>query len=243
MLDLDRLRAELHACCDEAGLDPGSFVVFVVDGRRPQGTTPMAYLQPAGVVLPDTVLVFRVVGSARAGRHRLGAHRLATWRDLPGIPEAAVGPILRHELEHARRWERSGTRFFEADDLLRASVRRAGGHGYSFLPSELEANAASAAFAARTLAPGALEELRGCDDCEALLAGASPPADVVEATLAELARRDDWSPPGGAGRAAYLDAVRAACAAWDPVAARALVGGRDGPVVELVRPGNAHLGF
>ncbi len=45
------------------------------------------------------------------------AHRLAIWNELPGIPEVAIGPMLRHELEHARRWERSGTSFFEADDL------------------------------------------------------------------------------------------------------------------------------
>ena len=47
--------------------------------------------------------------------------------------------------------ELSGPAFFEADDLLRAAVRAAGGYGYATLPSELEANAASAAYAERAL--------------------------------------------------------------------------------------------
>ena len=197
----------------------------------------MAYLQPAGFVWPDTVAVFRAVGGERVQRHHLRAHRLAVWGELPGIPEPALGPILRHELEHARRWERSGTHFFEADDLLRAAVRAAGGHGYAALPSELEANAASAGYAARTLSAGELEEVRSCDDCSALLAGALPPADVVEATLAELARRGDWSPwLETAERTAYLDDVRRACAAWDPDLARALVAGGEEPFVELAPP-------
>jgi hypothetical protein len=242
VLDLDRLRSDLTGACADAGLDPGSLVVFVIDAVRPAGTTPMAYLHPAGFVWPDTVAVFRAVGRERAQLRHLSsqhgiAHRLAVWGGLPGLPAAALGPMLRHELAHARRWEQSGTRFFEADDLLRAAVRAAGGYGYGSLPSELEANAASAAYAARTLTPAALAQLRACTDCAALFDSAPMPDNVVEATLAELCRRSDWSPwVDAAARDAYVSDVRAACAAWDEQSARALAAGRGEPVLDVLSP-------
>ena len=53
--------------------------------------------------------------------------------------------------------------------------------------------------------------------CCARRARADPP-DVVAATLAELAARDDWGPDAN-GRRAYLAEVERDCAAWDPAAA------------------------
>ena len=126
------------------------------------------------------------------------------WEELPEFPAAALGPMLRHELEHARRFELSGPAFFDADDLLREAVRAAGGHGYAQLPSELEANAASAAYAARVLTGAELAELRAVPECAALLDGSEPPPDVVEATLERL------DLPAPCRREA-----RRACAAWD----------------------------
>ena len=99
-----------------------------------------------------------------------------------------------------------GTRFFEADELLRAAVRGSGGHVYATLPSELEANAASAAYAERTLDASELAEVRACEECAALVAPEPSPPDIVAATLAELAARDDWGPDASA-RSAYLAEV------------------------------------
>jgi hypothetical protein len=203
VLDLNGLRKDLVAACGDAGVEPGSVIVFVVPFRQPEGTTPLAYLNPAGEVRPDTVAVFRAVGAARAAGHAGVAHRLAVWHDLPEFPASAVGPMLRHELEHARRFELSGPAFFEADDLVRAAVRAGGGHGYALLPSELEANAASAAYAARVLSPAQVAELRAVPECAALLDGATPPPDVVEATLAAL-------------DPAHAAVLRIACASWNP---------------------------
>jgi hypothetical protein len=186
-VDPDRLRTELERACEDAGLDARAWVVWIVDSVRPAGTTPTAYLQPAGAVKPDTVLVFRAVGPERVDRYRLTAHRLAIWRGLPGLPDAALGPMLRHELEHARRWERSGTAFYEADERLRASVGRS---GYAQLPTEREANAAAASYALRTLATSELAELRACGEFADLLADNPPPDDVVKATLALLGETD-----------------------------------------------------
>jgi hypothetical protein len=209
MVDLHRLRLELAAACEDAAIDAATLVVWVIAGARPPGTTPLAYLQPAGEVRADTVRVFRAVGSERAGAQRESAHRLALWGVLPGLPDAALGPMLRHELEHARRWERSGPRFFEADDLLRDAVRGAGAVGYATLPSELEANAASATYAARTLAPTELEALRELVELRPLLEPGAPPADVVDSTVAAVERRRTWT-------RAYGDEVRAACREWSP---------------------------
>jgi hypothetical protein len=234
MLDLNRLRTELEAACADAGILPGSVVAYLVSAVRPEGTTPLAYLHPEGRVWPDTVAVFRAVGAQRAGLHEGSAHRLALWGEQPGIPDCALGPMLRHELEHARRWERSGTSFFDADDLLRGAMRAAGGHGYSTLPSELEANHASAAYARRTLTEAELAELAATEECEALLAADEPPADVVAATLEALASRSDWG--GGSdseARSAYLEQVARACAEWDPARALAL-DGRGGPQIAVV---------
>jgi hypothetical protein len=237
MLDLDHLAAELTAAADDAGIRPGSLAVFVVDGARPAGTTPMAYLHPAGHVWPDTVSVFRSVERELVEHHHLAAHRLALWGELPGVPAAALGIMLRHELEHARRWERSGTPFFEADELLRVAVRNANGAGYGGLPSELEANAASTAYAACTLRPPELDELRACADTAALVDAPPPPGDVVEATLAELAGRSDWAPWLDAReRSAYLAEARSACAAWPEGGGEPLGRGRRRPEVERVSP-------
>jgi len=186
-VDPDRLRTELERACEDAGLDPSRWVVWIVDGVPPAGTTPIAYLQPAGEVRTDTVIVFRAVGVKRARPHRLAAHRLAVWRLLPGLPDAALGPMLRHEVEHARRWERSGTAFYDADERLRAGMGRS---GYPQLPTEREANAAALAYARRILTVAELADLRACGEFGDLLACDPVPPDVVEATLALLGETD-----------------------------------------------------
>lgn len=167
LVDLERLRGELEAACADAAVDPGTLVVWIVDAVRPPGTTPVAYLHPDGEVKRDTVAVFRAVGAERAGEWRGRAHRLALWRELPGLPDAALGPMLRHELEHARRWERSGSAFFDADERLRKATPAA---GYASIPSEAEANAAAAAYAHATLTPAQLAELAAVPELEAVFA-------------------------------------------------------------------------
>jgi hypothetical protein len=231
VLDLDQLTHELLDAAGDAGIAPASLVVYLVDARRPPGTTPIAYLQPAGVLRRDTVVVFRAAGAGRVAAHRLRAHRLALWRDLPGVPSAALAPMLRHELEHARRFERSGPRFFEVDDLVRAAVRGAGGAAYARLPSEREANAAAAAYARARLDRDELAAVAAWPECAELVAAAAPDGEVVEATLAALARA-----PGTETLEAYRGEVRAACDAWSRGRGFDLIDGRDTPLVELVAP-------
>ena len=181
------LRAALTLACRHAALDPATFGVWIVDAMRPAGSTPLAYLHPAGVVQDDTVLVFRAVGAERAQASARRAHRIAVWRDLPGLPEAALAPMLRHELAHARRWEQSGTAFYEADERLRAAV---GAASYAHLPTEREANAAAAAYARRSLGSAELARLATVPELADLFA-AEPPDDVVGETLALLGEEVD----------------------------------------------------
>jgi hypothetical protein len=183
LVQLDRLRAELIDACDDASLAPRDLVVWVVDAAWPVSTTPIAYLRPGGPL--NSLAVLEAVGTGRLDAHRSTAHRLALWRELPGIPEPALGPMLRHELEHARRWERSGPAFFDQDDRLRAAVRLVGGKGYAELPSEREANAAAAGYARRRLSAVELEELRSTPACANLL-GAAPVSTEPAAAIFRL---------------------------------------------------------
>ena len=201
------LRTVLLRVCRDAAIEPEACVVWIVDATRPEGATPIAYLQPAGRVRPGTVRVFRAVGAERARAYEGTAHRFAVWRDLPGLPESALGPMLRHELAHAVRWEHSGTAFYEADERLRVA---ADGRMYSALPTEREANAAAAAYAEHTLGPVELAELAKIPELTELLA-AQTPTDVVGETLALLG-----------------EVVEVAPARLEPR--------NDGPVVELVTP-------
>ena len=184
------LRTALARACRHAALDPATFVVWIVEATRPAGSTPLAYLQPAGDVRDDTVLVFRAVGPERAHAFARRAHRIAVWCELPGLPNAALGPMLRHELAHARRWEQSGTAFYEADERLRAAV---GGGSYAQLPTEREANAAAAGYARRSLGSADLAELATVPELADLFA-AEAPDDVVGETLALLGQEVDVRP-------------------------------------------------
>jgi hypothetical protein len=183
-VDAEAVRAELERACADAGLAAGGIVAWIVDATCPDGATPVAYLHPPGRVRDDTVRVFRAVGTARAAAYE-GVHRLALWRELPRFPAAALGPMLRHELEHALRWQRSGTAFYEADERLRRSVDAT---AYADLPTEREANAAAGAYARRVLSPSQLEELELVPELAHLLS-AAPPSDVVESTFALLGSR------------------------------------------------------
>jgi len=185
MVDATQVRTELTRACAHAGLDPATFVVWIVEAERPAGSTPLAYLQPFGDLRDDTVLVFRAVGAERAGAYARTSHRIAVWCSLPGIPDAALGPMLRHELAHARRWEESGTAFYEADERLRSAVT---GASYAQLPTEREANADAAAYARASLGNAELALLGSVPELADLFA-ADAPADVVGETLALLGER------------------------------------------------------
>lgn len=183
------LRPVLMLACRDAGIEAGTCVVWIVDARRPEGSTPIAYLHPGGSVRDDMVQVFRAVGAGHADAFK-GSHRLAVWRELPDLPEPALGLMLRHELAHALRWEQSGTSFYEADERLRAA---ADSSTYPRLPTEREANAAAAGYAQHALSQDELAELASIPELADLLV-AEAPTDVVAETLALLGEVVDVTP-------------------------------------------------
>jgi hypothetical protein len=82
-----------------------------------------------------------------------GLHRVGVW---PDARAAVVGARLRHELEHAVQWERFGPRLFDLYDVTHSvlAVKAAGLDGcagmyINAIPSEQDANAASAMFLRR----------------------------------------------------------------------------------------------
>jgi hypothetical protein len=148
----------LAVTCPHANVAAADVVVFVVDAERPAGATPSAYLHPASYVSEETARVFRAVGSVRADAYHLVSHRIGLWKRYAEASADVLGPLLRHELEHAARWQRSGTVFFEADEELRAVTR---GHAaYRTLPTEEEANAGSTEFAQERLTRDAIAAIQ-----------------------------------------------------------------------------------
>jgi hypothetical protein len=211
----ERLLAALPDACEDAGVTAALVIAWIVEAAWPTTTSPIAYIAPASYVTEETVTVFRVIGAARVDEHHLGGHRVAVWQTFDGVPDAALPVMLRHELEHAARWECSGTAFFDADQELRALVR--GNHdGYAALPTEREANAASSRYATRVLNAGDIRELRARPDFADLTAEVLAPADVVEETLATLLEHDGWKPEWPeADREDYVRRCRKLVGEWE----------------------------
>ena len=106
-------------------------------------------------------------------------------------PARALGRAPRHPRLRARPDAPARARARPPLRALRAALLRGGrpaaGGGACVgrerlrrAPSELEANAASAAYAARTLSAAELDELRACEECAGCSTPEAPPADVVE---------------------------------------------------------------
>jgi hypothetical protein len=86
---------------------------------------------------------------------------VAIWSEMPRVPYSILGPLLRHELEHAAQWDRHGRSYSELDGYLREAWD-ASRHPerYLRLPSEREANLAAAKYARASLDDRHLRRLR-----------------------------------------------------------------------------------
>jgi hypothetical protein len=137
-------------------------VVFLVKETMPRGTSEAGYLFPGPtpdfhVRLSPAILRWIPPDTLKAYEER---HRVAVWYRQPRVPYSLLGPLLRHELQHAVQWKRFGRPFFELrHHLLDAWEAHPAGPGYFELPAERDANAAAAAYAADTLRDVEIEAL------------------------------------------------------------------------------------
>jgi hypothetical protein len=159
-------RTDLRRAWDSALTDtvlaPRNCVVILLKSRAPRWAAAAGYLHPAGFDRPQGLLkpaIMRHVPSAVLDRYR-DRHQLAMWALVPRLPVAFLELLLRHELQHADQWRRYGRPFIELDGALRQvwDVDRNSAR-YLELPSEREANLASAAYAER-MRPRAKQRLR-----------------------------------------------------------------------------------
>jgi hypothetical protein len=147
-------RKLLHAAWeharDDAQLDYRDCVVFLVKAPMPHGKAEAGYYRPGGPDVPHDWLlpsVLRRVPPETLERYE-NRHRVAIWSEIPGAPYALLGPLLRHELEHAAQWQRHGRPFIDLDGHLRDVWNtHANSDLYLRLPPEREANLAAAVYA------------------------------------------------------------------------------------------------
>ncbi len=134
---------------EHAGMPAEECVVFLVKSTMPDGTAEAGYHPPG---LPQVFhaslrsAILRWIDPATFAAYE-ERHRVAVWSWIPRAPYSLLGPLLRHELQHAVQWTRFGTPFFMLDSYLREAASR-GDLDYFAIPSEREANAAAAEFLA-----------------------------------------------------------------------------------------------
>jgi hypothetical protein len=157
------LRGAWDRAREDAGLDRRDCVVFLVKERMPAGRAEAGYYRPGGPDVPHEWLlpsILRRVPPGTLERYE-NRHRVAVWSEIPGAPYALLGPLLRHELEHAAQWKRYGRAYTDLDGHLREVWdARSNSDPYLRLPSEREANLASARYAAACLDDRHLRRLR-----------------------------------------------------------------------------------
>jgi hypothetical protein len=140
------------ALCD-AGLNASACRRYDFGADETNDAVGAIWFPPAEVLeltehFPDE----RRLEDANSPEHR-SLHRIGVW---PEARAAVVGARLRHELEHARQWERFGPGLFDLYDLVQSvlAVKAAGLDGcagmyLNAIPSEQDANAAAAMFLRR----------------------------------------------------------------------------------------------
>jgi len=157
------LRSAWDRAREDAGLDRRDCAVFLIKMRMPDGRAEASYYRPGRPDMPHEQLtpsILRDVPPEILERYE-NRHRVAIWAEIPGAPYALLDPLLRHELEHAAQWQRYGRSYTDLDSSLREvwDVHSNSGR-YLRLPSEREANLASAAYALACVDEERLRRLR-----------------------------------------------------------------------------------
>jgi hypothetical protein len=94
----------------DAELDASQCVVFLVKARKPSIAAEAGYFRPGRPDLPHSALrpmLFRWLDPSILDKYE-DRHRVAVWAWAGRAPACALGPLLRHELQHAVHWQRWG---------------------------------------------------------------------------------------------------------------------------------------
>jgi hypothetical protein len=158
----EELRRAWDSARGDADLKQRACVVILVADRMPTDGSEATYYRPGGPDRPHDhlkELVLRRTHPDVLNRYEW-RHRVVIWAEIPGAPPEILGPLLRHELEHARQWQQYGRVFVELNTELREAHASAGvPGGYERMPAERAANLAAAAYAALHLAPETIAEI------------------------------------------------------------------------------------
>src|SRR4051812_16424197 len=106
-VDLGWIEQEFRDLLANAAVGEDRMQLIVVEERQPDGTAECAYCSPSmGPPLPPrtNAVITRIHPDRLAQRH----HIVGVWEVLPEADEVLLSALLRHEVEHARQWERYG---------------------------------------------------------------------------------------------------------------------------------------
>jgi hypothetical protein len=171
LVPYDNIAPLWSSACEDAGYVPGAdAVLYIVPGESPTGNAAI-HVEPGSSVgaVPGWPLEAGQIRDANSASRR-PLHRVFV-RDFSS-PRVALG-MLRHELEHARQFERSSAVYramsFARDGLAREfEVREPPSRDgsaclYNLLPAEEDANRAAARLTASVFGPPSEAELESTD--------------------------------------------------------------------------------
>jgi hypothetical protein len=186
MLDA-ALKVEWAAALADASFRANQISLFMID--EPGTGTGGRWWAPN--VPADDPLDRDQKAKANAQPH-IARHRIAVVQPSADDPAeiAFVAAKMRHELEHARQWEASGSDVMTMQHVVRQVVALAEplqfGIHVNRAPLEADANAASSAFARARFPAHVIEEVAARPDAGPLVRVATPPDDpatLVDRTI------------------------------------------------------------
>jgi hypothetical protein len=147
---VEALNSEWQAALADAGFAGRAARLYPFPGEMSADETRAYYFVPGQRIYHDAHFPDELGGQIQDANDHRDRHRIAVWVDGP---TPVLGAKLRHELEHARQWDAHGKPLFDLNDLTLAVLAErvgglpGGGVLYNLIPTETDANAASAAFA------------------------------------------------------------------------------------------------
>jgi hypothetical protein len=151
VIDMEQLEPVWEAALAHAGYEVGAALLYPFEGARASDGSGAVHFPPGHEIgEADQMDHEGYIRVANEPKNR-DLHRIALWT---GVDPPVLAGRLRHELEHARQWDRFGQPIFDLYDLLLREVlpAKAGGLDgclgmyFNAIPAEQDANAAAAIF-------------------------------------------------------------------------------------------------